>query len=144
MHSPILAPVVALVGWTLVMLVWAVTARMPALKKAGIDLAAARGGRPGGLDGVVDETAQWKMHNYIHLVEQPVLFYAICGVLALADAGGGFNARLAWVYVALRIGHSLIQATSNIVKYRFALFALSTLVLIMLTAHAGFALLHAG
>jgi hypothetical protein len=62
----------------------------------------------------------------------------------LAEAGGGFNAQLAWVYVAVRIGHSLVQATSNIVKYRFALFALSTLVLMMLTAHAGFALLHAG
>jgi hypothetical protein len=48
------------------------------------------------------------------------------------------------LYVAIRIGHSLLQATSNIVKYRFALFALSTLVLMMLAAHAGFALLHAG
>lgn len=144
MHSPILAPIVALVGWTLVMLVWAVIARLPAMKKAGISVITARGGRPGGLDGVLDESAQWKMHNYIHLVEQPVLFYAICGVLALAEAGGGFNAQLAWAYVALRIAHSLVQATSNIIKYRFALFGLSTIVLMMLTAHAGFALLHAG
>ena len=143
MHSPILAPVVALVGWTLVMLVWAVIARLPAMKKAGIDVASARGGRPGGLDGVLDESAQWKMHNYIHLLEQPVLFYAICAVLALAGAGNGFNAQLAWIYVALRIVHSLVQATSNIIKYRFAAFALGTIVLAMLTAHAGFALWRA-
>ncbi len=144
MHSPILAPVVALVGWTLVMLVWAVVARLPELRRLGVDMKTVRGSKPGGLDGVASDSAQWKMHNYIHLVEQPVLFYAICGVLALAEAGGGFNAQLAWAYVGVRIAHSLVQATTNIIKYRFALFALSTIVLIMLTAHAGFALLHAG
>lgn len=144
MHSPILAPVVALVGWTLVMLFWAVIARLPELRRLGVDMKTVRGSAPGGLDGVASDAAQWKMHNYMHLVEQPVLFYAICGVLALADAGGGFNAQLAWAYVALRIAHSLVQATANIIKYRFALFALSTVVLTMLTFHAGFALMHAG
>ena len=36
----------------------------------------------------------------------------------------------------LRIGHSLIQATSNIVKYRFSLFLMSSLCLLGLTAQA--------
>ena len=143
MHSPILAPVVALVGWTIVMLFWAIIARMPELRRLGVDMTTMRGSKPGGLDGVANDSAQWKMHNYMHLTEQPVLFYAICGVLALAQAGGGFNANLAWAYVAIRIVHSLVQATSNIIKYRFALFALGTIVLIMLTFHAGFALMHA-
>ncbi len=139
MHSPILGPVVALVGWTLAVLVWAVIARLPAMKAAGIDLQTVRGGKPGGLDGVLPDTAQWKMHNYIHLTEQPVLFYAICGVLALTEAGNDFNASLAWGYVALRVAHSLVQGTSNIIKFRFALFALSTIILLMLTVHAGLA-----
>ena len=143
MHSPILAPVVALVGWTIVMLFWAIIARMPELRRLGVDMTTVRGSKPGGLDGVASDSAQWKMHNYMHLTEQPVLFYAICGVLALAQAGGGLNANLAWAYVAIRIVHSLVQATSNIIKYRFALFALGTIVLIMLTFHAGFALMHA-
>ena len=142
MHSPILAPVVALVGWTIVMLFWAIIARMPELRRLGVDMTTMRGSKPGGLDGVASDSAQWKMHNYMHLTEQPVLFYAICGVLALAQAGGGFNANLAWAYVAIRIVHSLVQATSNIIKYRFALFALGTIVLIMLTFHAGFALMQ--
>ena len=143
MHSPILAPVVALVGWTINMLFWAIIARMPELRRLGVDMTTMRGSKPGGLDGVASDSAQWKMHNYMHLTEQPVLFYAICGVLALAQAGGGLNANLAWAYVAIRIVHSLVQATSNIIKYRFALFALGTIVLIMLTFHAGFALMHA-
>lgn len=140
MHSPILAPVVALVGWTLVVMVWALVARIPEMRRVGIDLGSARGGKPGGLDGVLAEAAQWKMHNYIHLTEQPVLFYAVAIVIALTGTGGGLNVALAWGYVGLRVVHSIVQGTSNIIKYRFALFALSSLALIMLTIHAGLAL----
>ena len=139
MHSPILGPIVALVGWTIVVLLWAVLARLPAMKAAGIDLQTARGGKPGGLDGILVDSAQWKMHNYIHLLEQPVLFYAICIVLALTESGGGLNLMLAWAYVALRAVHSIIQGTVNIIRFRFAAFALSTIVLLMLTVHAGLA-----
>lgn len=142
MHSPILAPVVALVAWSLVVLVWLVVSRLPAMKAAGIDVAKARGGRPGGLDGVLPDNVQWKAHNYIHLMEQPTLFYAICLVLALTGTGGGFNAILAWAYVAMRVAHSLVQGTSNIIRYRFVLFGLSTLALAGLTLHAAMALLH--
>ena len=48
-------------------------------------------------------------------MEQPRLFYAVALTLALLDAGAGFNAALAWLYVALRIAHSLVQATVNAV-----------------------------
>jgi hypothetical protein len=92
------------------------------------------------MDGVLADTAQWKMHNYNHLTEQPTLFYAICMVIALTGTGAGVNAALAWTYVGLRIVHSLVQSTSNIIRYRVALFGLSTLVLIMLTAHAALTL----
>ena len=136
MQSQILAPVVALVVWSLLVLLWVVVTRMPALKAAGIDLSKARGGKPGGLDGVLPDETQWKAHNYIHLMEQPTLFYAVCLALALLGAGDGLNATLAWAYVALRVVHSLVQGTSNIIRYRFMLFALSTLALIALTARA--------
>lgn len=143
MHSQILAPVVALVAWSLVMLVWMMTIRLPALKKAGIDMSKARGGRPGILDGMIDERAQWPAHNYIHLMEQPTLFYAIALTLALLESGNGWNAIIAWVYVGLRIAHSIVQATFNKVAVRFSLFVLSTLALAALTFHAAVSMLHA-
>ena len=139
MHSPILGPVVALVAWTIVMLIWAVTVRIPQFGKAGINITTVRGSKPGGLDGVLADNAQWKMHNYMHLTEQPVLFYAICGVLALTENGGGLNTMLAWGYVGVRVVHSVVQSTSNIIKFRFALFAVSTILLSVLTVHAGLA-----
>jgi hypothetical protein len=137
-----LAPVVALVAWTLVMLVWMMGIRMPAMKKAGIDLGKARGGRPGILDTVLEEKAQWPAHNYIHLMEQPTLFYALAITLAALGIGGGVNAQLAWAYVILRILHSIVQATFNRIAIRFTLFGLSTLVLMALTFQAARAFWH--
>lgn len=142
MHSPILQPVIALIAWTLVMLVWMVVVRMPAMKKAGIDVNTISGGHPGALDGVVEAKAQWPAHNYMHLMEQPTLFYAICFVLVLQGAGGGWNVTLAWAYVGLRVLHSLVQATFNRVIIRFTLFALSTLALVGLTLHAAMIYWH--
>lgn len=140
MHSPILAPVVALVGWTIVVLFWGLLARGSEMKRVGIDLMSQRGSTPGNMDGILADTAQWKMHNYNHLTEQPVLFYAICMVIALSGSGSGLNAALAWGYVGLRIAHSLVQGTSNIIRYRVALFMLSTLVLVVLTFRAALSL----
>jgi hypothetical protein len=136
MQSEILKPVAVLIVWSLVMLVWMVIVRLPAMKRAGIDLGTVRGGKPGGLDGVIDEKAQWPAHNYIHLMEQPTIFYAVALLLAFAGAGNGINATIAWIYVGLRIIHSLIQATANIIRFRFIAFALSTIALIMLSVHA--------
>ena len=137
----ILLPVAALVAWSLLVMVWMVAARLPAMRAKGISLRTAVGGRPGVLDGVIDDRAQWKAHNYIHLMEQPTLFYAIALTLALIGEGDGLNAQLAWGYVGLRVIHSLIQATVNIIRYRFVAFLLSSLLLVALTVQALIALI---
>jgi hypothetical protein len=142
-HSPILLPVATLAAWSLIMMFWMVSVRLPAMKAKGIDLAKAVGGRPGVLDGVIDDKAQWKAHNYIHLMEQPTLFYAVALLLAIVGEGGGINAALAWAYVGLRVLHSIVQATVNIIRYRFLLFALASLVLVALTISALVTLLTA-
>jgi hypothetical protein len=141
-YSPILAPVVALVAWTLVMQMWMYATRFPAMKRKGIDLRGRRGGRPGQLDGIVEDEVQWKAHNYAHLTEQPTIFYAIALTLALMGFGGGINLWLASGYVGLRIVHSLIQATTNIIMYRFAVFTLASLCLLGMTIHAAARILH--
>ena len=143
MHSQILAPVVALVAWTIVMQAWMYATRFPAMARKGIDLKRLRGGRGTQLDGVLEDQVQWKAHNYNHLMEQPTLFYAVA--LATALEGGGdvwINVWLAWGYFALRVLHSLIQATVNVVRWRFLVFSLASLCLLALTLHAGMMILH--
>ena len=136
MSTEILKPVSVLILWSLIMLVWMVTVRLPAMKKAGIDINKVVGGKPGALDGVVADKAQWPAHNYNHLMEQPTLFYAVALLLSFVGVGTGLNVVLAWGYVVLRIAHSVLQATSNIIRYRFLLFALSTLCLAALSIRA--------
>lgn len=136
-QSPILVPVVALVAWTLLIMAWMVVTRFAAMKRKGISLKGKVGGRGGhALEGVVEDEVMWKAHNYMHLVEQPTLFYAIALTLAVGHAGGGYSAILAWVYVALRVAHSLVQTTVNVVTYRVILFGLSSLALAGLTVQA--------
>ena len=141
-YSPLLGPIVALVAWTLVMLTWMAVSRMPAMRKAGIDVSKSVGGRGQNLEGVLPDEVNWKSHNYSHLVEQPTIFYAIVIVLVLMGQDYSINVWLGWGYVGLRIVHSIVQATINKVKYRFPLFALSTLCLVGLTVHAAVGLLH--
>jgi hypothetical protein len=142
-YSPILGPVVVLVAWTLVMLVWLAIARRSAFAKMGITWASVpRGSRGVNLDGKAPDEAQWPAHNYNHLMEQPTIFYAIALTLAMTGFGGGINLYLAWGYVGFRILHSIVQATVNIVQIRFPLFALSSLCLLALTLHAAIRMLH--
>src|SRR5438132_13793387 len=116
MHfSPLLGPVVALVAWSLVMYIWMYVARLTALKRAGISLKGRRGTRGGALEGVIPDEANWKAHNYAHLMEQPTIFYAIVFALILMHFDPPINVYLAWAYVGLRVVHSLVQATVNIV-----------------------------
>ena len=139
MQSGILKPVVVLIAWTLVMLVWMVARRLPAMKAAGVDLTRLVGGRGADADGVLPTSAQWKAHNYNHLMEQPTLFYAVALVIAFTGTGDGVNMWIGWGYAVLRIAHSLWQATVNRVSVRFALFLLSSLCLAALTLHAAMA-----
>lgn len=142
-YSPILAPVVALVAWTLVMLVWLAIARRRAFAQMGISWGTIpRGSRGANLDGKAPDEAQWPSHNYNHLMEQPTIFYAIVLTLVLMDMGHGINVWLAWGYVALRIVHSIVQSTVNIVAIRFTIFFLASLCLLGLTVHAGARILH--
>ena len=141
-HSPILGPVVALIAWSLVMMLWMYSTRFPAMRRKGISLKGRVGTRGGALDGVVEDQVQWKAHNYNHLMEQPTLFYAISLTLALLGQGGGFNLYLAWAYVGFRVAHSLVQATTNIVLHRFIFFSLGSLALMALTVHAAAVLLR--
>ena len=136
-YSPIVVPVVALVAWTLVVMLWMMVARRRAFAQLGINWGnIPRGSRGKDLDGRAPDEAQWPSHNYNHLMEQPTIFYAIALALALMGMGGGINYWLAWGYVGFRIVHSIVQCTVNVVQIRFPLFALASLCLFGLAANA--------
>lgn len=136
MQAQMLAPAAVLVAWSLVMLFWTALTRFPAMKRAGADLKTAKpGGRGQDLEGVLEDRVNWKSHNYAHLMEQPTLFYAVSLIVALLGAAAG-DVLAAWIYVGLRVVHSLWQATVNRIPVRFTLFLLSTVALAYLAWRA--------
>lgn len=135
MLAQMLAPAAVLIAWSLLILFWMAFTRLPALSKAGGLGAAKPGGRGQDLEGVIPDKINWKSHNYAHLMEQPTLFYAASVIIALLGATA-LDTVFAWIYVGLRIVHSIWQATVNVVKIRFLLFLLSTVALIYLAYRA--------
>jgi hypothetical protein len=128
-----IAPVVALVVWSLIMLIWLYATRIPAMAKAKL--------KPGQATKADMEKLPVAnvANNYNHLMEQPTLFYAVCFALQFLAGHGEvhpINIGLAWLYVAIRVVHSLVQATVNIIVVRFLIFVLGSIVLVMLTVHA--------
>lgn len=137
MNISILAPAAALVLWSVFMMYWLMAARLPAMAKIGVDLSKATpGGRGQDIDPNLPPPVAWKSHNYAHLMEQPTIFYAAVGILAISGGASDLSVYLAWGYAILRVLHSIWQSTVNIVSVRFVLFLLSSLCLTVLAVQA--------
>jgi hypothetical protein len=122
----LIAPVLALAAWTLVMLAWLYATRIPAMQKAKMDVGEL--GRTGARPALPPRVAR-VADNYNHLHEQPTVFYAVALAAQVAGAVDPIAIGLGWSYVGLRVLHSLVQATVNVIMLRFSIFILSALVL---------------
>ena len=138
MRAHILTPVLGLILWTFVMWFWMYATRIPALRAAGLDPARIK--RKDDIEALPVSVKQIA-DNYNHLHEQPTLFYALAFYCHLVGVADPFNVVLAWGYVGLRIVHSLIQSTLNFVPLRFSVFALASIVLMVMAARNLLALL---
>lgn len=130
----ILQPMAALAIWTMVMWWWMYVTRLPAFGKVTLSPEQQRTLTHQKMDEMLPPNVQWKAHNYNHLHEAPTVFYAVAITLAVVGAGDGTAATLGWAYVALRVLHSLVHATVNRIMVRFAIFGLSSFVLMALVA----------
>jgi len=67
--------------------------------------------------------------NLMNLLEMPVLFHVCCLAFYVTKTADALVLGIAWAYVLLRAGHSLVHLTYNKVMHRLTLFALSNFVL---------------
>ena len=70
--------------------------------------------------------------NFRNLFEVPVLFFVVCLALAASDRVTIIQVTLAWIYVGLRLVHSLIHITYNRVYHRFLVYSASTIVVFLM------------
>ncbi|QIQ86325.1 MAPEG family protein [Erythrobacter sp.] len=137
MQAQILAPAAVLVVWTLIVMLWIIPSRFGAIARIEdkSKLPQKQGVRGGDLEGVIPDKANWPAHNHTHLHEQPTLFYATVLILAVMGPGA-LDVTLAWIYVGLRVLHSLWQILVNTIPVRFALFLASSIALVVLAVRA--------
>lgn len=113
---------------TMVMAGWQAGTRMPAMRKAGLDLKAAT--HVVDLNAALPSSVRRVNDNYNHLLEAPTVFYAMTLAIIAADLASPLYAVCAWVYLVARIAHSLVQATINIVALRAMFYGVSWLALV--------------
>ena len=130
-------PMLAQMLWTLVVMLLTARSRFAALKAREVRLGEVALGN----DAWPDGPKKWS-NNLTNQFETPVIFYALCLVATLTGAAGYAMAALAWIYVATRIGHTLVHTGGNDVNQRFMVFLVGVAVLAAMLA--GVALKLAG
>ena len=121
----ILYPAFALVALTLGVLLRMRSLRFAAVRRGEVPVEFFRA-YP---EGVEPEPLRVVSRHYVNLFEMPVLFYVVVVMLYVTQQVNLGMIIGAWLYVALRYGHSFVHLTSNHVIARFSLYFSSTLVL---------------
>ena len=70
--------------------------------------------------------------NMANLLEVPVLFYLLAVLVILFEISSQLLVDLAWLYVVLRLVHSIIHISYNNVPHRFIVFVLSVVTLMIM------------
>jgi hypothetical protein len=123
----ILTPVLALASLTLVMAFLMGFVRLPAMQRMGLTAQDAR--HTADLH-VLPSAVRQVADNYRHLTEQPTIFYALVFYVHLSGHADALHIQLAWAYVALRLVHTVVQCTINVVMLRFWIYVLGSLALV--------------
>ncbi len=71
--------------------------------------------------------AVYSSDNFNNLLEVPVIFYVLVGVLFLGGMVDALYVQLAWVFCIFRYLHSLVHCTYNKVMHRFLVYLVSTI-----------------
>ena len=134
--TEILYPVLALAALTFLVLLLVPIARFRAGFQGRVKVKDFRYGESANVPGDVSLPNR----NLMNLLELPVLFYVVCVLFYVTRTADGIAVTLAWAYLALRVGHSLVHLTYNNVYHRLAVYAASTVVLGLLWVRFGLAL----
>jgi len=130
MHAEILMPTVAMTAVIAVTWVKLYSNRIAEMKAKKIDVEDFAGP-----NSVKDQLENINASdNFKNLFEVPVLFYALCGFVAVSGVSSSLFVYGAWAYVVLRAAHSFIHITYNRVMHRFVVYAISTVWLFVLWA----------
>ena len=124
----LLWPMLAHVGWVFLLYVWLTIARQRAVKRGEVDYSAfARGEEPHHVARIT--------RNLANQFELPVIFYAVVVLLVATNNVIITDVIAAWVFVAGRVIHTLVQCLTDNVPLRGQVFLINFAGVVVLVAH---------
>lgn len=127
--SAILWPMLVHVGWIFMLYVWLTIARAAAVKRGEVDYSAFVLGREEPL-AVARIT-----RNLANQFELPVIFYVTAVLLIALNRVTSFDVVAAWIFVAGRVVHTLVQTLTDNVGLRGNVFMINVLAVVALVGH---------
>jgi hypothetical protein len=129
MIAAILWPMLAHIGWVSMLYVWLTIARQRAVRSGQIESSCFVLGRDEPL-----EVARIT-RNLANQFELPLIFYALVVLLVALGQVTLFDVIAAWVFVAGRVAHTLVQTLTDNVPLRGQVFMINFLAVVALAAH---------
>lgn len=127
--TSILWPLLAQIGWTMLLYAWLTVARKQAVDSGAVDHSAFVLGRD---EPLVPARIARNLSNQFEL---PVIFYALVILLLVFNRVAVLDIIAAWVFVAGRVAHSLVQTLTDNVPLRGQVFMINFLAVVVLAAH---------
>jgi len=137
-QSRIFAPVFTMIALTFAVWVYLYIKRIPFILRNNIALGQLQ---PDQLESLAPPDVANPSHNLKNLFEIPVLFYALALIVFSTGQVDTIHLATAWIFVGLRILHSLVHCTFNLILLRFYLYLGSTLAIGFMSARAALQIL---
>ncbi|HEX8165528.1 MAG TPA: MAPEG family protein [Beijerinckiaceae bacterium] len=140
MYAPtVLLPVFVQVFLTFFFLFWMARERLSAIKGGEVkvkDIALRQQAWPERVTQVANT-----FHNQLEL---PILFYVLVAFALFTHKADTLFVIMSWMFVATRLFHATIYATTNRIQYRFQVFAVGALILLVMWIIFALRILFAG
>jgi hypothetical protein len=129
MPSSILWPLTAQILWTFMLYAWLTWARFRAVRAGEVDYSCFELGReePRAIARIT--------RNLANQFELPVVFYAVVVLLVATEDVTAVDVVAAWVFVAGRVIHTLVQTLTDKVELRGRVFMINFLAVVVLVGH---------
>jgi hypothetical protein len=128
MVTSILWPMLAYIGWVFLLYAWLTVARQRAVKRGEVEYASfAHGEEPPDIDRIT--------RNLANQFELPVIFYAVVVLLIATGRVTTIDVAAAWVFVAGRVIHTLVQTLTDNVPLRGQVFLINFAGVVVLLGH---------
>jgi hypothetical protein len=129
LYKPMLLPLLAQVFLTFLVWFYLFARRIPEILKKNIAVEDLKDRETA--HGLMPDSAA-ASNNLKNLFEMPVLFFAAVLLSLLLMTQDSLMVWLSWGFVGFRAAHSLVHCSYNDVNHRFALYAASCLILLLL------------